>query len=87
MNISLTPKLESLIRTKVNSGLYGNASEVVREALRLLEEKDRVNALKLDILRKEIATGIASLDAGLGQSTSVDDIASRVLSGQDQDAS
>ncbi|HVS75830.1 MAG TPA: type II toxin-antitoxin system ParD family antitoxin [Steroidobacteraceae bacterium] len=36
MNISLTPELEQYIRRKVDSGLYGNASEVVREALRLL---------------------------------------------------
>lgn len=36
MNVSLTPELEQYIRGKVDSGLYGNASEVVREALRLL---------------------------------------------------
>lgn len=36
MNVSLTPELEQYIRSKVESGLYGNASEVVREALRLL---------------------------------------------------
>ena len=36
MNVSLTPELEQYIRRKVESGLYGNASEVVREALRLL---------------------------------------------------
>lgn len=36
MNVSLTPELEQYIRRKVDSGLYGNASEVVREALRLL---------------------------------------------------
>jgi antitoxin ParD1/3/4 len=36
MNVSLTPESEQYIRRKVDSGLYGNASEVVREALRLL---------------------------------------------------
>ncbi|MGH8294728.1 MAG: type II toxin-antitoxin system ParD family antitoxin [Steroidobacteraceae bacterium] len=36
MNVSLTPELEQYIRRKVDSGLYSNASEVVREALRLL---------------------------------------------------
>ena len=36
MNVSLTPELEQYIRRKVESGLYSNASEVVREALRLL---------------------------------------------------
>lgn len=41
MNVSLTPKLEKMVRDKVESGLYNNASEVIREALRLLDQKDR----------------------------------------------
>lgn len=40
MNVSLTPELEQYIRRKVDSGLYGNASEVVREALRLLVARE-----------------------------------------------
>ena len=40
MNVSLTPKLEGFIKNKVESGNYGNSSEVVREALRLLQEED-----------------------------------------------
>ena len=40
MNISLTPKLELYIKGKVASGLYNNASEVIREALRLLFERE-----------------------------------------------
>lgn len=40
MNVSLTPELETLISKKVESGRYTSASEVVREALRLLEEQD-----------------------------------------------
>lgn len=40
MNVSLTPKLESFVRETVEAGLYNNASEVVREALRLLHEKE-----------------------------------------------
>lgn len=40
MNVSLTPKLEAFVRRKVASGLYNNASEVVREALRLLVERE-----------------------------------------------
>jgi antitoxin ParD1/3/4 len=54
MNVSLTPQLESLVRQKVESGLYNNASEVVREALRLLEERDRE---KLARLRAAVAVG------------------------------
>jgi predicted nucleotidyltransferase len=39
MNVSLTPELEAFVRTKVGTGTYNNASEVVREALRLLRER------------------------------------------------
>lgn len=44
MNISLTPQLEELVRARVASGMYNNASEVVREALRLLDEHERLRA-------------------------------------------
>jgi len=64
MNVSLTPELEQLIHKKVESGLYLSASEVVREALRLLEERDRVNAMKLEELRKEIQIGLDQADRG-----------------------
>lgn len=60
MNISLTPQLEDLVKRKVNSGLYGSASEVMREALRLLEERDRLHAMRLEELRTEIRKGIES---------------------------
>ena len=40
MNVSLTPELEEFVSTKVRSGRYNSASEVVREALRLPEERD-----------------------------------------------
>ena len=49
MNVSLTPQLEELIRRKVDSGMYGNASEVVREALRQMEARDRHHRLKVAI--------------------------------------
>jgi antitoxin ParD1/3/4 len=42
MNVSLTPELERFVGEKVESGLYNNASEVVREGLRLLKEQDAV---------------------------------------------
>jgi len=53
MNISLTPQLEEMVKTKVASGLYGSASEVLREALRLLEERDRIHAMRIEELRAE----------------------------------
>ena len=42
MNVSLTPELEKFVDSKVESGLYNNASEVVREGLRLLKEQDEI---------------------------------------------
>jgi antitoxin ParD1/3/4 len=42
MNVSLTPELEKFVENKVESGLYNNASEVVREGLRLLKEHDEI---------------------------------------------
>ena len=56
MNVSLTPELEQYIRTKVDSGRYLSASEVVREALRLLEQKDK----QPEELRVEIQKGLDS---------------------------
>ena len=49
MNIRLTPQLEAMVRQKVESGLYNDASEVVREALRLMEERDRRERLRVAI--------------------------------------
>lgn len=60
MNISLTPRLEEMIREKIASGSYSSASEVVREALRLLELEDQLRSLKLQRLREDIREGIES---------------------------
>ena len=67
MNVSLTPQLEELVKRKVESGLYGSASEVMREALRLLEEHDRLRSIRLKELRAEIQKGLDS-----GASTPLD---------------
>jgi antitoxin ParD1/3/4 len=64
MNVSLTPELEQLVHEKVKSGRYLSASEVVREALRLLEERDRIRETRLEALRKEIAVGIEQGNKG-----------------------
>ena len=60
MNISLTPRLEEMIREKIASGSYSSASEVVREALRLLELKDQLRSLKVQRLRQDIREGLDS---------------------------
>ena len=60
MNINLTPQREELVRQEVASGLYTSASEVVREALRLMEEQDRIRTVKLEQLRQDIREGLES---------------------------
>lgn len=60
MNVNLTPQLEELVRSKVSSGMYTSASEVVREALRLMDEHDRIRQAKLDELRGEVRRGLES---------------------------
>ena len=64
ININLTPQLEAMVRGKVAGGLYGSASEVVREALRLMQEQDQLRAIKLEQLRADIRAGIESGSAG-----------------------
>ena len=64
MNVSLTPELERIVNSKVKSGLYNSASEVVREGLRLLQERDELRKMKLNALRQEIEQGIDDLEAG-----------------------
>lgn len=64
MNINLTPQLEDLVRSKVTSGLYNSASEVVREALRLMEREDQMRAATLSQLRQDIQEGLQSGPAG-----------------------
>ena len=60
MNVHLTPELEQLVQSKVKTGRYNSASEVMREALRLMEERDLAKAE----VRKKIAAGVASARAG-----------------------
>jgi antitoxin ParD1/3/4 len=60
MNVSLTKELEQLVNAKVKSGRYLSASEVVREALRLLEDRDRLQELHREELRRDIQKGLKS---------------------------
>jgi antitoxin ParD1/3/4 len=64
MNVSLTPELEKFVNHKVESGRYNSASEVVREALRLLEEHDHARAAQLVEFNEELGRRLASLDRG-----------------------
>ena len=60
MNVNLSPQLEDMVRQKVASGLYTSASEVVREALRMMEAQDQLRAAKLEQLRQDIREGLES---------------------------
>ncbi|MBM3933107.1 MAG: type II toxin-antitoxin system ParD family antitoxin [SAR202 cluster bacterium] len=73
MNVSLTPQLEELVRRKVESGQYNSASEVVREGLRLIEERDRVLTAKLDALRSDIQVAVDQVKRGEGYRLNTDD--------------
>ena len=64
MNVSLTPELEKFVQTKVSKGRYTSASEVVREALRLLEEHDQARTSQLMAFNAELARRLDSLDRG-----------------------
>lgn len=70
MNVSLPPELEARVRQRVESGLYGSASEVIREALRLFESYEEIRTAKLDCLRQDIAQGLN--DAKEGRAKAID---------------
>ena len=57
MNVSLTPKLENFVKAKVKTGDYNNASEVVREAVRLLQAQDASRKIELAALKRAIRDG------------------------------
>lgn len=63
-NISLTPALERFIAAQLASGRYQSASEVVREGLRLIEERQRERIASLDDLRRELAVGLRQAREG-----------------------
>ena len=64
MGIHLTPEFEQLIENKVKSGPYKSASEVIAEALRLLEQRDRIFAHSNDEVRTQIEQGWQSAQRG-----------------------
>ncbi len=68
MNISLTPELEQLVNDSVKTGMYQTASEVIREGLRLLRERD----YRLEALRHDVRAGFDAV--ARGDCTEVDEI-------------
>jgi antitoxin ParD1/3/4 len=74
MNISLTPELEKFITDRVQSGLYQSSSEVVREALRLLQEQQMFKEIKLAELKQEIQKG---KESGPAKELDIEDVIRR----------
>jgi len=64
MDVTLTPELERLIHDKVASGLYTSEDEVLREALRLLKDRDELRILAVEDFRWEVQKGLDQLDRG-----------------------
>ena len=80
MNVSLTPELETLVNEKVKSGNYNSASEVVREALRLLKEQDEIKQIRRDELRREVMKGVEEIrDGQYTVYNSADELAEAVI--------
>ena len=74
MNVSLGTEFEKRINEKIASGLYTSASEVIRDGLRLLFEKDINKDKQLQVLREEVAKGFEQLSEGQVSDKSVLDI-------------
>lgn len=57
MNILLIPELEKIVEKQIQTGLYNNATEVIRDALRIMDSSDVIYQIKLGRLRKKLAEG------------------------------
>ena len=64
MNVNLGPIFDKFVADLLNTGLYQSQSEILREALRLLKEREELRNLRLSELRKEIAVGAEQADRG-----------------------
>ncbi len=84
MNVSLTPELETFIEELVDTGRYRSASEVVRAAIRLLQDREAERAATLEALRQSIDAGVEDLDRGDG--ASADEVFDEILKALRPDA-
>ena len=64
MNVSLTPELTDFVQNLVQTGMYHSSSEVVRDGLRLLREREQLRQIRIAELRKELAIGLEQLERG-----------------------
>lgn len=78
-NVNLTEHFDRFIDIGITSGRFGNASEVVREGLRLLERREQQDQAKLEWLRRSVKEATDSIDRGEGiEFETMDDLAAYV---------
>jgi len=78
-NVNLTEHLDRFIETGITSGRFSNASEMVREGLRLLEQREQEDKAKLEWLRGAVKEAADSIDRGEGiEFETMDDLAAYV---------
>ncbi|MCO6188511.1 type II toxin-antitoxin system ParD family antitoxin [Rhizobium sp. L1K21] len=78
-NVALTPQLSSFVDDLVASGEYANASEVLREGLRVLKERREVQLAELTEIRTRIAIGVDQLDRGEGVALTAEQATARIM--------
>ena len=79
MNVNLTPALADFVEREIDAGDYQSASELMRDALRLLRREKERDAFKLSLLRHEVARGADQANAGEFTTRSLEEIAEDVL--------
>ncbi len=78
-NVNLSEHFDEFIAGRITAGRFSNASEVVREGLRLLEQREREDEAKLEWLRAAAKEGFDQLDRGEGVTfESTDDLAAYI---------
>lgn len=83
VNVELTPEMAEFVSGELSSGDYASASEVVRDALRILRRDRDVEAEKIELLRRKLDIGLRQAERGEFSSRSVAQIAAGVLGEDD----
>ena len=83
MNVSLTPEMAEFVARELSSGDYASASELVRDALRILRRDRDVEAQKIEILRRKLDVGLGQAERQEFSDRSVTEIAASVLAEDD----
>jgi len=82
MNVSLTPELEKMVQERIASGQYNNASEVIREALRLMVQRDTIGIFYDEWLAAQIEIGWMEAERGETEPHEMDSILLEAVSGE-----